>query len=201
MKLPTLLSLSAFLFVSVGHVSAVDYTSEIRPILNKKCYKCHSGPRAKGKLRMDSTDSFADRIGGDDPVIIPGNPANSLLAIKAGLPRTDGDSMPPPPARARGAEGMTSVELNLVKQWIAEGAKFSADDPDPAPSTSTPATTDAPAELLSWTNTQGVSLKASFVAVNATHVKLRKEDGSEFVYPLASLDAASQEQAKKLATP
>ena len=201
MKLPTLLSLLAFLFVSMSHVSSVDYTSEIRPILNKKCYKCHSGPRAKGKLRMDSTDSFADRIGGDNPVIIPGNPANSLLTIKAGLPRTDGDSMPPPPARARGAEGMTSVELNLVKQWIAEGAKFSADDPDPAPSTSTPSTASAPVEFLSWTNTQGVSLQASFVAVNATHVKLRKEDGSEFVYPLASLDVASQEQAKKLATP
>ena len=201
MKLPILLPLSAALFAPLGHVDAVDYISEIRPILNKKCYKCHSGPRAKGKLRMDSTDRFADRIGGNDPVIIPGNPASSLLTIKAGLPRTDGDSMPPPPARARGAEGMTSVELNLVRQWIAEGAKFSANDPDPAPSTSAPTTTDAPAGLLGWTNTQGVSLKASLVAVNATHVKLRKEDGSEFIYPLANLDTASQEQARKLATP
>jgi hypothetical protein len=34
--------------------------------------------------------------------------------------------------------------------------------------------------------------------VNATHVKLRKDDGSEFVYPLANLDEASQAQAKKL---
>jgi hypothetical protein len=142
---------------------------------------------------MDSQDSFGDRIGGDDPAIIPGNPANSLLTIKAGLPRTDGDAMPPPPARARGAEGMTSVELNLVKQWIAEGAKFSADDPDPAPEPTATAN-----ELLDWSNTKGVSLKAFFVAVNATHVKLRKDDGSEFVYPLANLDAASQAQAKKL---
>jgi hypothetical protein len=92
---------------------------------------------------------------------------------------------------------MTSSELNLVKQWIAEGAKFSADDPDPEPATTTPAPA-ASNEVLDWTNTQGVSLKASFVAVNATHVKLRKEDGSEFVYPLASLTAASQEQAKNL---
>ena len=101
--------------------------------------------------------------------------------------------MPPPPARARGAEAMTSAELNLVKQWIAEGAKFSADDPDP-----TPTTTATAAELLDWRNTKGVSLKAFFVAVNATHVKLRKDDGSEFVYPLANLDEASQAQAKKL---
>ncbi len=197
MKPHLFLILLPVLGLSMGTASAVDYLTEIRPILNKKCYKCHSGPRAKGKLRMDTHDSFKDRIGGDDPVIVPGNAASSLLAIKAGLPRTDGDAMPPPPARARGAEAMTSNELNLVKQWIAEGAKFSADDPDPAPATAS-ATSDAPTELLTWTNTQGVTLKAAFIAVNATHVKLRKEDGSEFVYPLASLDAGSQEQAKKL---
>ncbi|MBP84156.1 MAG: hypothetical protein CMO61_09975 [Verrucomicrobiales bacterium] len=195
---PTILLAFLTLFpFSYGDAVAVDYTTEIRPILNKKCYKCHSGPRAKGKLRMDSQDSLSKRIGGDDPAIIPGNPANSLLTIKAGLPRTDGDAMPPPPARARGAEGMTSVELNLVKRWIAEGAKFSADDPDPAPETTATATATA-TELLDWNNTKGVSLKAFFVAVNATHVKLRKDDGSEFVYPLANLDAASQAQAKKL---
>lgn len=193
MKPPILLAFLTLFPFSYRDAVAVDYTTEIRPILNKKCYKCHSGPRAKGKLRMDSQDSFGDRIGGDDPAIIPGNPANSLLTIKAGLPRTDGDAMPPPPARARGAEGMTSVELNLVKQWIAEGAKFSADDPDPAPEPTATAN-----ELLDWSNTKGVSLKAFFVAVNATHVKLRKDDGSEFVYPLANLDAASQAQAKKL---
>lgn len=145
---------------------------------------------------MDSEDSLADRIGGDNPAIIPGNPANSLLTIKASLPRTDGDAMPPPPARARGAEAMTSVELNLVKQWIAEGAKFSANDPDP-----TPTTTATAAELLDWKNSNGVSIKAFFVAVNETHVKLRKEDGSEFIYPLENLDESSQAQAKKLGAP
>jgi len=93
---------------------------------------------------------------------------------------------------------MTSVELNLVKQWIAKGAKFSADDPDPEPTTSTPPAAGVSTEVLDWTNTQGVSLRASFVAINATHVKLRKGDRSEFVYPLASLDAATQEHAKKL---
>jgi hypothetical protein len=92
---------------------------------------------------------------------------------------------------------MTSAELNLVKKWIAEGAKFSADDPDPTPTTTATATATA-TELLDWRNTKGVSLKAFFVAVNATHVKLRKDDGSEFVYPLANLDEASQAQAKKL---
>lgn len=176
---------------------AVDYQEEIRPILNDKCFKCHSGPRAKGKLRMDQESYFSKRIGGDDPVIVPGNPGNSLLAVKAGLPRSDGDAMPPPPARERGAEPLTDVELNLVKQWIAEGASFEAGAAPVPTSAEEPGSMEP--QLLDWTNTAGNSLKAYFVAFNGTDVKLRKEDGSEFVYPAAQLSAESQEQAKKLA--
>lgn len=181
---------------------AVDFTEEIRPILNKKCFKCHTGPKAKGGLRMDSEEDFGKRIGGDDPLIIPGDPAKSTLSIKAGLPRTDGDAMPPPPARERGAEAMTPGELALVRQWIAEGAKFSADASAPEPAPATPA--PAPAamkegELLTWSNSTGNSLQAGFVSMSDTHVTLRKEDGTQFEYPLANLSPESQALAKKLA--
>ncbi|MDF1825590.1 MAG: hypothetical protein P1U68_13165 [Verrucomicrobiales bacterium] len=176
--------------------SAIDYQEEIRPILNDKCFKCHSGPRAKGKLRMDSEDNFADRIGGNDPVIIPGDAATSLLAIKAGLPREDGDAMPPPPARARGAEPMTAVELNLVKQWIALGAKFEAGE--------VKATEAAPAEpamtneVHSWTNFEGNTIKASFIRLDGSNVVIKMENGQEIPYALDKLSAESQSLAKKL---
>lgn len=191
-----------FLFLTIPSVfaltpsEAVDFQEEVRPILNDKCFKCHSGPRAKGKLRMDEEKYFRERIGGDDPAIIPGDPVGSLLAVKAGLPRSDGDAMPPPPARERGAEPMTTVELNLVKQWIAEGAKLDPSDPDPEPATAEGAMSS---ELHSWTNTAGKSLEASFVSSDGTNVTLRKADGSQFSYPLANLDAESQALAKKLA--
>lgn len=178
---------------------AVDFREEVRPILNDKCFKCHSGPRAKGKLRMDDDEYFARRIGGEDPAIVPGDPVSSLLAVKAGLPRSDGDAMPPPPARERGAEPMTTAELNLVKQWIAEGAKLDAGDPDPAPAAATAGEKTMSTELHSWTNSAGKSLEASFVAMDATNVTLRKADGSQFDYPLANLNPESQALAKKLA--
>src|SRR5690606_9828949 len=123
-------------------------------------FKCHTGPRAKGGLRMDTPEDFAKRVGGDDPAIIPGDPAKSLLAIKAGLPPTHGDAMPPPPARERGAEGMTAAELGLVRQWIAEGAKFETGEPAPsaptapAPETATGDGTMKP-EFRTWTNSGG----------------------------------------------
>lgn len=180
---------------------AVDYKEEIRPILNKKCFKCHTGPKAKGGLRMDANDDFAKRIGGDDPVIIPGDPAKSLLSVKAGLPASDGDAMPPPPSRDRGAEPMTAAELTLVRQWITEGAKFEAGATGAAPaSPAAPAPGAAPmvAEIRTWSNSGGGSLKASFVALNGANVTLRKEDGTQFDYPLANLSAESQALAKQL---
>lgn len=180
---------------------AVDFKEEVRPILNKKCFKCHTGPKAKGGLRMDSEDDFSKRIGGDDPVITPGDPAKSLLAVKAGLPATDGEAMPPPPARERGAEPMTSGELNLVRQWITEGAKFSAGAavataPPVAPA---PASGAMKAELKTWTNSAGAALQASFVALNGANVTLKKEDGTQFDYPLVNLSPESQALAKQLA--
>jgi Planctomycete cytochrome C len=193
-------------------VGAVDFEKEIRPILSEKCYQCHSGPKSKGKLRMDSQASFAGRIGGDDPVIVPGDAANSLLAIKAGLPRSDGEAMPPPPARAKGAKEMTPSELTLVKQWITEGAKFEAGAAPaaPAPATPTtetpsvPATTTAPAamanEVRSWTSQAGTSLEAIFVSLAGEVVTLKKPDGSATLnVPISQLDAASQAMAKQLA--
>lgn len=186
-------------------VRAVDYQEEIRPILNKKCFKCHTGPKAKGGLRMDSPDDFAKRIGGDDPVIIPGDPSKSLLTVKAGLPRTDGDAMPPPPARERGAEPMTTAELTLVQKWVSMGAKFEAGGMEPAApavaAPTAPATGAAPMAadaIQTWTNSAGVSLQAAFVSLSGTSVTLKKEDGSQFEYPLANLNAESQALAKKL---
>lgn len=196
-----LLSLTPFAFTTAP-VIAVDYNDEVKPILNEKCFKCHSGPRAKGKLRMDQVSFFSERVGGDDPAIVPGKPEQSLLTIKAGLPPSDGDAMPPPPARSRGAEPMTNAELNIVKQWISEGASFEEGGASaPAPTTAAEPTGE-PAmtpELLNWTNSAGNSLQAYFVSFDGTSVKLRKEDGSEFDYPAAQLSAESQELARKLA--
>lgn len=175
---------------------AVDFKEDIRPILSDKCFKCHSGPRAKGKLRMDSDENFAKRIGGDDPVIVPGDAVSSLLAVKAGLPRSNGDAMPPPPARERGAEAMTTAELNLVKQWIADGAKFDSSE-EGEPDTAAEGAMDE--TVYTWVNTENKKLEAQFVASDGTNVTLKMEGGKDINYPIAKLNAESQALAKKLA--
>ncbi|MEM1443857.1 MAG: c-type cytochrome domain-containing protein [Verrucomicrobiota bacterium] len=196
--LPITVLVAGLSVASVSRSEAVDYQEEIRPILNSKCYKCHSGPRAKGKLRMDSKEHFSDRIGGDDPAIIPGDSSRSLLIIKATLPRDDGEAMPPPPARARGAEPMTSVEINLVKRWIDLGAKLEpgeTTEPAPAPEGG-PSMTN---EMHDWTNTQGQTIQAAFVRVEGVNIVIKMPNGQEIPYAIAKLSPESKALAKKLA--
>ena len=189
-------ALAGFLMLSPVH--AVDFQTEVRPILNKKCFKCHTGPKAKGGLRMDTPEDFSKRIGGDDPAIVPGDPAKSLLSVKAGLPPTDGDAMPPPAARSRGAESMTAAELGVVRQWITEGAKFETGSTE-APAPAAAPTTAMKAEMRAWSNSAGATLQAAFVSFDGTQVTLQKEDGTQFTYLFANLSAESQALAKQLA--
>ncbi|MCB1063478.1 MAG: hypothetical protein KDN20_11230 [Verrucomicrobiae bacterium] len=167
---------------------AVDFATEVQPIMKEKCFKCHSGPKSKKGIRYDDAETLANFIGDeDDDVIKPGKPDESLLIKLASLPRDDSHAMPPP---QRG-EGLSIPELSTIKQWIAEGAKLEGGEPTtPAP---TP-TTEAP-KMLTWTNTEGKSLEAFFVKLDGNSVVLRKEDGSEFAYPMSQLSIDSRKLA------
>lgn len=193
MKLPRL-ALAAALLAPLfpNSTLAIDFKTEVQPILREKCFKCHSGPRAKKGIRYDDADTLAKFIGDHDKaVIVPGKPLDSLMIKLAGLARNDTDAMPPP---TRG-DGLSIPELATLKQWILEGAKLeSAAGTDPAPA---PTTTEAP-KLLSWTNTDGNSLQAYFVKMDGSNVVLKKEDGTEFSYAMSKLSIESRKQASDL---
>ena len=186
------------LLAPTAAVQAVDFKKDIQPILKDHCFKCHSGPRAKRKIRYDNLRYFAEVIGThEDAVVIPGNPNASKLLRLASLPRTATDAMPPP---NRGGTPMSSSDLALVRKWIEAGASLE-DKPSVSEQNPNPSPTPGPdmTKLHDWENTQGAKLKAAFVSMDATSVKLRKEDGSEFSYPLDKLSKKSQDLAKFLA--
>ncbi len=169
---------------------AVDFESEVQPIMREKCFKCHSGPRAKKGIRYDDAETLAEFIGEhEDAVIKPGKPDESLLVELASLPRDDSHAMPPP---QRG-EGLSIPELALIKKWIEEGASLEKGEPS-APA---PAAMEEP-KLLTWTNTDGNSLQAFFIRLDGGNVVLKKEDGSEFSYPMSKLSIDSRKQASDL---
>ncbi|MDR3694172.1 MAG: PSD1 and planctomycete cytochrome C domain-containing protein [Mucilaginibacter sp.] len=102
----------------------VSYNFNIRPILSDKCYKCH-GPDASKRqagLRLDMPESAFKALK-DDPnahVLVPGSPAMSELFRRVSTNDT-AEMMPPANSNLK---RLTPHEVDLVKKWIKQGAKF-----------------------------------------------------------------------------
>lgn len=186
---PTILS-CVLLFPSLGQ--ALDFETDIQPILKEKCFKCHSGPKAKKGLRWDDAKTVAEWIKeGKDEVIIPGSPVKSVMFIKTDQGRKrHPDGMPP----ARRGEPLSESELKLVAQWITEGAKVG----DSGSADSGKMETKDEGKIHDWTNLSGQTIKATFVRLQGEAVVLKLESGKETVYPMNKLSVESRQQAEKL---
>jgi len=109
----------SFRFTSIEEVdSAILYRDVIEPILNSRCYECHSSKKQKGQLRLDQVQ-FIEKGGKHGEVIVFGIPDSSLLYSRLMLPLEDEHHMPPNEKRQ-----LSSAEIALVKSWIEEGAPF-----------------------------------------------------------------------------
>jgi hypothetical protein len=95
------------------------FESKVRPVLADHCHRCHGPDKHKGGLRLDSRAAVL--VGGDDgPVIVPGDPAKSLL-IKA-IGHEDAKlKMPPTKKLAR-------EQIDALTAWVRMGAPWPADD-------------------------------------------------------------------------
>src|SRR5437762_9928785 len=95
------------------------FEEKVGPILVARCFKCHSAeaPKPKGGLRLDSRDA-ALKGGDNGPALVPGKTDQSLL-LKA-VSWDDPEFQMPP------KEKLPAAEIEILKQWIAKGALWSA---------------------------------------------------------------------------
>ena len=106
-----------------GVPDVVDFNFHVRPILSDRCFKCH-GPDAnkrQANLRLD-TEEGAFAALKEDPskhVIVPGDPMQSALYARLINPDT-AEVMPPPSSNL----SLTKNEIEIIKKWIAQGAKY-----------------------------------------------------------------------------
>jgi uncharacterized membrane protein len=97
---------------------ALVYKDIIQPILQEKCYGCHSAIKQKGKLRLDEKELILK--GGEDGMIIhAGEAMNSSLFKNILLDPVDEKHMPP-----KGKPQITEQEKILLEWWINNGASF-----------------------------------------------------------------------------
>jgi mono/diheme cytochrome c family protein len=103
----------------------VDYLREIKPILTHRCVACHGPLRQQAGLRLD-TAALAIKGGDEGPAIVRGKPDESAL-IDALLGRHGRSRMP-----AEG-EPLSPAQVELLRRWIAAGAKAPPETPEPDP--------------------------------------------------------------------
>jgi hypothetical protein len=100
-----------------GDAHGVDYFKEVQPLLEKRCYDCHQGGKAKGGLRIDDHDSMLKGGKSDGAAIVRGKPDASAVIHR--ISTKDEDEIMPPKG-----DPLTAPEIDLLKQWIKGGASW-----------------------------------------------------------------------------
>ncbi|MEZ6130914.1 MAG: DUF1549 domain-containing protein [Planctomycetaceae bacterium] len=158
--------------------TAVSFHKQIRPILQAQCLGCHQPAKSSGAYVM--TDFATLLKGGEtgDAAIVPGKPDESYLVAQ--ITPQDGKAAMPPNGKP-----LSAVEIELLRTWIAQGAKD--DTPE---STSVPYSKDNPPQyvLPPVVTSLDFAPDGSLLAVAGFHeVLLHKADGSELVARLIGL--------------
>ena len=117
--------LAAIAFVSCVHAQQnPDFTRDVRPILESRCWACHGGKLQMHGLRLDRRADALKGGGSGVPSIVPGSSAQSLLVkYVAGLDK----DIVMPPAGPR----LKPAEVDTLRAWIDSGAVWPGESGEP----------------------------------------------------------------------
>ena len=117
MRFPLLILLTT---TTANFLGAADATwAQVQTVLASRCTDCHGEKKQKAGLRLDSPE-WLEKGSKEGPVVVAGKPEQSKLFTMAALPDDHEDRMPPKGAR------LTAEQLEIIKSWIAAGAKTAA---------------------------------------------------------------------------
>jgi len=100
----------------------VDFARDIRPILSENCFLCH-GPDAtqrKADLRLDTREGAFAKHEGSFPVVA-GKPDESEVYLR--ITADDPQALMPP---AKSGKKLSARQIELIKTWIAQGARWNS---------------------------------------------------------------------------
>jgi mono/diheme cytochrome c family protein len=104
----------------VAAANPVDFNRQIRPLLADKCFACHGPDEGKrdSQLRLDTQAGALAEIDGHHAVV-PSKPDESELVRR--ITSDDPDKRMPP---ADSNKKLSAEEIELIRQWVAEGATW-----------------------------------------------------------------------------
>src|SRR5215211_4050942 len=104
-----------FIFSTAGH--KVDFNTEVKPILNKKCIACHGGVKRRGDFSVLFREEALSKTKSGNYGIIPGDPSHSEMIRRIKLKDPD-ERMP------YHHEPLSKKEIDLLTNWVKQGARW-----------------------------------------------------------------------------
>jgi mono/diheme cytochrome c family protein len=98
--------------------AVVDFATQIQPIFAARCIGCHGPDEPAARLRLDSADQIAQFR--KDTLLVAGKPDESELLRRITLPADNKKRMP------KDDDPLSAEEIELIRQWITEGATLTA---------------------------------------------------------------------------
>lgn len=95
----------------------IDFSAQVKPILNKRCISCHGGVKRNAEYSLLFRHEALDTAESGKVPIIPGDPHNSEMIRRI----TANDSEVRMPYKE---EPLTREEIDILTQWIKEGAQW-----------------------------------------------------------------------------
>lgn len=155
------------------------FETQVQPILQSNCLRCHNEEKAKGELRLDSREAIL-KGGASGPAVKLDKPADSLL-LKV-LDYTGDVQMPP-------AGKLPKSQIDVLTRWVEMGLPFS-EKKEGAHAAAKHSTTEVNEETKKFWSFQPVSRPAVPVVKNAKWVTNPIDS-----FVLARLEAAGLQPA------
>ncbi len=108
-----------FIFLSHSMNAEIDFARDVRPILNANCTACHGGVKEAGEVSFVYRELALGKGESGKPVIVAGNPEASEMIAR--ITSTDPDEIMPKPEHG---PALAKFQIDILRQWIKEGAKW-----------------------------------------------------------------------------
>lgn len=95
----------------------VDFNTQVKPIINKKCISCHGGVKQEAGFSLLFEQEALGPTESGKPAIIPGNPDGSELIRRISLNDPE-ERMP------YKHEALSDDEIKVLRKWVDQGAKW-----------------------------------------------------------------------------
>src|SRR5438445_5159441 len=113
---PLLLSWSV-LRAADGQPQGVDFGRDVRPILERACFKCHGPEKQKDGVRFDRRQGAITTADSGKQIISPGRPDASELIRRIETANAD-ERMPPK------SDPLSRAQIKILRTWIKQGARW-----------------------------------------------------------------------------